>query len=285
MGTAGIPMEKIVEKKPYFKYLRLVKFPTIWCPGCGIGQAFRATCMALSELGISNDEVAMVSGIGCSSRTPGYFDGFTLHTTHGRALTFATGLKLFKPSLTTIVFSGDGDALAIGGNHFVHSARRNIDITVVLINNWIYGMTGGQVSPTTPEGSYATTMPYGNYEPQFDIAGVAIAAGATYVARGTAYHAMELKKLIMDGISHKGFAVIEVLSPCPVIYGRRNRMSVEDMYFWLRDNTLPVKAWEKLPEEKREGKIPRGVLHHTTEREEYTEVYWKRVEKLSGGEK
>ncbi|ADY72825.1 2-oxoglutarate synthase [Desulfurobacterium thermolithotrophum DSM 11699] len=281
----NIPMEKIVEKKPYFKYLRLNKMPTIWCPGCGIGQAFRATCMALHELGIPNDKVAMVSGIGCSSRTPGYFDGFTLHTTHGRALTAATGLKLYKPELTTIVFSGDGDSLAIGGNHFIHAARRNIDITLVLINNWIYGMTGGQVSPTTPKGSYATTTPYGNYEPNFDIAKMAIAAGATYVARGTAYHATELAKLIADGIKHKGFSLIEVLSPCTIIYGRKNRMSIEEMYFWFKENTLPVKAWEKLPEEKRAGKIPRGVLYHDTSRPEYTEVYWNQVKALSGGQK
>ena len=281
----NIPMEKIIEKKPYFKYLRLDKMPTIWCPGCGIGQAFRATCMALHDLGIDNDQVAMVSGIGCSSRTPGYFDGFTLHTTHGRALAFATGLKLAKPELTTIVFSGDGDSLAIGGNHFIHAARRNIDITLVLINNWIYGMTGGQVSPTTPKGSYATTTPYGNYGPNFDIARVAIAAGATYVARGTAYHATELSKLIADGIKHKGFSLIEVLSPCTIIYGRKNRMSIEEMYFWFKENTLPVKAWEKLPEEKRAGKIPRGLLHHDTSRPEYTEVYWNQVKALSGGQK
>ncbi len=282
----NVPFEKVLEKKEsYFKYLRLDKLPTIWCPGCGIGQALKATCMALYDLGIDNDQVAMVSGIGCSSRTPGYFDGFTLHTTHGRALAFATGLKLFKPELTTIVFTGDGDCFAIGGNHFIHAARRNIDVTVVMINNWIYGMTHGQVSPTTPLGSQTTTTPGGNYEPNFDVAELAKAAGATYVARGTAYHVTELKKLIQDGIKHKGFSFIEVLSPCTIIYGRKNRMTFEEMYMWLKENTIPVKAWEKLPEEKRAGKLPRGVLYHDDSRPEYTEVYWNRVKQLSGGEK
>lgn len=281
----NIPMRKVVEKKSYLNYLRLDKMPTIWCPGCGIGQAFKAVCMALDELGIPNDKTAMISGIGCSSRTPGYYDGFTLHTTHGRGLTVATGLKLYKPELTTIVFSGDGDGLAIGGNHFIHAARRNINLTLIIINNWIYGMTGGQVSPTTPEGSYATTMPYGNYDPDFDVAKLAIGAGATYVARGTSYHTIELKKLIMDGIKHKGFSVIEVLSPCTITYGRKNGLSIEEMYSWLKDNTLPLKAWEKLSEEQREAKIPRGLLHHDDSRAEYTEVYWSRAKALAGGKK
>jgi len=261
------------------------KFPHVWCPGCGNGILLGSLIRAIDKTGLTKDEIVLVSGIGCSGRLPVYVDFNTLHTTHGRALTYATGVKLANPSLNVITIMGDGDSMAIGGNHFIHAARRNIDVTVVLINNWIYGMTGGQVSPTTPKGSYATTMPYGNYEPQFDIARVAMAAGATYVARGTAYHAMELKKLIMDGIKHKGFSLIEVLSPCTIVYGRKNRMSVEDMYFWFKENTVPISAWEKLPEEKRAGKIPRGVLHHDDSRPEYTEIYWSKVKELSGGEK
>ncbi|WP_297445882.1 2-oxoacid:ferredoxin oxidoreductase subunit beta [Desulfurobacterium sp.] len=280
-----IPLEKAIEKKPYFKYLRIDKMPHIWCPGCGNGQVLKAICIALDKLGIDNNNVSMVSGIGCSSRTPGYFDGYTLHTTHGRALAFATGVKLARPELTVIVTTGDGDCTAIGGNHFIHACRRNIDITVLLFNNWIYGMTGGQVSPTTPKGSYATTTPYGNYEPNFSIADLAIGAGATFVARGTAYHVTELVNLVEAGIKHKGFSLIEVLTPCTIQYGRKNKMGIVDMYMWLKENTIPLKAWEKLPEEKRKTKLPRGILHHVDNREEYTHRYYSVVEKVMGGNK
>ena len=277
-----VSMDKIKEKKVYFKYLRTDKLPHIWCPGCGNGQVLKAICFALDRLGIDKNDVAMVSGIGCSSRTPGYFDGYTLHTTHGRALAFATGVKLARPELNVIVTTGDGDCTAIGGNHFIHACRRNIDMTVLLFNNWIYGMTGGQVSPTTPEQHYATTAPYGNIDPNFSIADLAIGAGATFVARGTAYHVTELVNLIEAGLKHKGFSLIEVLTPCPIQYGRRNKMGIVDSYKWLKENTLPLKAWEKLPEEKRQGKLARGILHQV-ERPEYTERYYSMVEKLSGG--
>jgi len=277
-----IPMDKIKERKIYFKYLRTDKLPHIWCPGCGNGQVLKAICFALNRLGINKNNVSMVSGIGCSSRTPGYFDGYTLHTTHGRALAFATGVKLARPELNVIVTTGDGDCTAIGGNHFIHACRRNIDITVLLFNNWIYGMTGGQVSPTTPETHYATTAPYGNIDPNFSIADLATGAGATFVARGTAYHVTELVNLVEAGLKHKGFSLIEVLTPCPIQYGRRNKMGIVDSYTWLKENTLPLKAWEKLPEEKRQGKLARGILHQI-ERPEYTQKYYSMVEKLSGG--
>ena len=283
LAPIDLPLDRVLEKKVYFKYLRKDKLPHIWCPGCGNGQILRAICMALYNLNIDNNDVAMVSGIGCSSRTPGYFDGYTLHTTHGRALAFATGVKLSKPELNVIVTTGDGDCTAIGGNHFIHTCRRNIDLTLLLLKNWIYGMTGDLVSPTTPEGSFATTTPYGNYEPNFSITDLAIGAGATYVARGTAYHVTELVKLIEDGIKHRGFSLIEVLTPCTIQYGRKNRMGFEEMYFWLRDNTIPVKAWDKLPEEKRAGKLPRGVLHHDDTKPEYTELYFRKVKEISGG--
>ncbi len=278
-----LELKRIMQKKPYFKYLRTDKLPHIWCPGCGNGQILKAVCLALHELGIDNDQVSMVSGIGCSSRTPGYFDGYTLHTTHGRALAFATGVKMSRPELTVVVTTGDGDSTAIGGNHFIHAARRNIDITVILFNNWIYGMTGGQVSPTTPEGKLATTMPYGNYEPNFSIVDLAKGAGATFIARGTAYHVKELVGLIKEGIKHKGFSLIEVLTPCTIQFGRRNGMSISDMYRWLKENTLPLKAYQNLPEEKRKGKLPRGILHRS-QRPEYTQKYYSLVKKLSGGE-
>lgn len=165
----------------------------------------KAMLRAIDRLGWHKDEIVMVSGIGCSSRTPGYVDFNTVHTTHGRALAFATGIKMAKPELKVIVVSGDGDATAIGGNHFIHTARRNIDLTLVIFNNYIYGMTGGQYSPTTPVGSWGSTAPYGNLENPFDICGLAQAAGASYVARGTVYHAVQLDKLIEGAMRKKDF--------------------------------------------------------------------------------
>ncbi len=175
------------------QYLRPKKaFPNVWCPGCGIGIVMGSLVRAIDKLQIARDAITLVSGIGCSSRLPVYLDFNTLHTTHGRALAFATGVKLAKPKMKVIVITGDGDCLAIGGNHFIHAARRNIDITTILINNMIYGMTGGQFSPTTPSEAFATTSPYGNKENQFDIPKLAMAAGASYVARGTVYHVNQL---------------------------------------------------------------------------------------------
>jgi len=197
----------------YDKYLRLEKFPLIWCPGCGDGIVLKAMLRAIDRIGLDRDEICMVSGIGCSSRTSGYVDVNTLHTTHGRALTFATGVKMARPDMTVIVVTGDGDATAIGGNHFIHAARRNIDITVVLYNNWIYGMTGGQASPATPAGDLAATAPYGALEPNFDIAALAAGAGASFVARETVAKPLMLDKLIERAIRKKGFSLIEAMVP------------------------------------------------------------------------
>jgi 2-oxoglutarate ferredoxin oxidoreductase subunit beta len=228
---------------------------------------------AIDRVGLSKNEVVVVSGIGCSSRTPGYLDFNTLHTTHGRALAFATGIKLAKPELTVIVVSGDGDGTAIGGNHFIHAARRNIDITMVLFNNYIYGMTGGQASPTTPYGSLASTAPYGSIDPTFNVSRLAEAAGATYVARGTAYHVTQLDKLIEGGIRNKGFSLIEVLVQCPTAFGRRNRYkNALDMLHWQKDNAVPVQAAEKMTREQLEGKFTTGVLFDQ-QRPEYTHEY------------
>src|SRR5210317_692885 len=188
------------------KYLRHdKKFPHVWCPGCGNGIVLGAMIRAIDRLAYRKDDIVMVSGIGCSGRLPVYVDFNTLHTTHGRALTFATGVKLAKPELKVIVVMGDGDATAIGGNHFIHAARRNIDLTAIIINNAIYGMTGGQCSPATPIGARATTAPYTNIEPAFDIAGLAVTAGAAFVARGTAYHAQKLHSLIAQAVKKPGF--------------------------------------------------------------------------------
>lgn len=256
------------------------KFPSVWCPGCGIGIVLGAIIRAVKDLDLSKDEVALISGIGCSGRLPVYADFNTMHTTHGRALAFATGLKLAKPEMKVIVVMGDGDAMAIGGNHFIHAARRNIDLTAIVINNNIYGMTGGQYSPTTPHGAKAATAIYGNIEQPFDISALAVAAGAPFVARGTVYHALELEKLVTKGISKKGFALIEALSNCHTHYGKFNRLgSAVDMLKGFRDNTISVAAASA---NGTHGKIVRGVLMDR-ELPEYTEEYKKLVARLREG--
>lgn len=203
-------------------YLRSRFMPHIWCPGCGHGTVLNGLVRSVDALGLTKSEIVMVSGIGCSARMAGYLDFHTLHTLHGRGLAFATGVKLSRPDLTTIVPMGDGDALAIGGNHFIHAARRNIDITVIILNNRIYGMTGGQFSPTSGCGIEATTAPYASIDRPFDAVQLATAAGATFVARTTTYHVHELEQLLTNAIRHRGFSVVEVLSQCPTHFGRRN---------------------------------------------------------------
>src|SRR5512136_477056 len=237
------------------------KFPTIWCAGCGIGVVMGALIRAIDHLGLKNDDVALVAGIGCTARMPGYLDFNTLHTTHGRALAFATGLKIARPDLKVIAIMGDGDALAIGGNHFIHAARRNLGITALVVNNAIYGMTGGQYSPTTPLGGKATTAPYGNVEPPFPVCELAIAAGATYVARSTVYHALELDKFLADAISKDGFSVVEAISYCHTTYGRLNKLgTAADMMRSLKDNTISRTAFDALsPQEQASNtRIVRG---------------------------
>lgn len=257
----------------YSDYLRNQKFPHIWCPGCGDGIALKSIIRSIDKLGWKKDDCVMVSGIGCSSRTPGYVDFNTLHTTHGRAIPFATGVKFAKPDLNVMVVSGDGDAMAIGGNHFIHAARRNINLTVMIFNNHIYGMTGGQVSPATPVGRRASTAPYGSVDPPFDIVSVAKGCGASYVARGTTYHVPALDKLITNALQKKGFSVVEVMSPCPTSYGRYNKLgNAPNMFKMLKDQAVQVKKWETMSEEEREGKFPIGVFVDI-DRPEYCEQY------------
>lgn len=261
----------------YQQYLRKDKFPHIWCSGCGAGVALKAILRAIDNLGLEQDKVAMISGIGCSSRTTGYVDFNTLHTTHGRPITFATGLKMVQPDMHVIVVSGDGDATAIGGNHLIHAARRNINITVVLYNNNIYGMTGGQVSPTTPMGDLATTAPYGGLENTFNISGLTIAAGASFVARCTAYHAKLLGDLIEKGIAKNGFSLIEVMAPCPTAYGKINKRGTgADMILAQKDQAVKIARSKTMSSEELEGKTVIGVL---VDRElpEYTSNYAKIV--------
>ncbi len=237
------------------------KFPHVWCPGCGIGIMLGALIRAIDRIGYEKDEVVLVSGIGCSGRLPVYVDFNTLHTTHGRALTFATGIKLAKPQLKVIVIMGDGDAVAIGGNHFIHAARRNIDVTAIILNNSIYGMTGGQSSPTTPYGMKSTTTVYSNIEHAFKISELAVTAGAVFVGRGTVYHARLLDSLMEKAFLKQGFSVVEVISHCHTQYGRQNRLgSAVEMMKWQRDNAIPVEQSLKMKPEELEGKILIGVL-------------------------
>ncbi len=270
-------MKDVQEAKPIsviHQYLREhTKFPHVWCAGCGNGIITSSILRAVHTMGWQKDNVVMVSGIGCSSRMPTYVDFNTLHTTHGRALAFATGVKLANPSLNVIVVTGDGDGLAIGGNHFIHTCRRNIDITTIMINNYIYGMTGGQYSPTTPQGKFATTAPYGSLEPPFDPSNLAKAAGAVFVARTTVYHAALMDKLILQAFQKKGFSFVEVLSDCPTLYGRLNKQGTPvDMLNALKEVSLPISQAEKMPPEKREGRVTTGVLWNI-ERPEYCEEY------------
>ncbi len=271
-----------MESFDYGPYMRDTKFPLIWCSGCGHGIVMKSILRAVERVGWERDDMVMVSGIGCSSRMPGYVDFNTLHTTHGRAIAFATGVKMANPKLHVLVVTGDGDATAIGGNHYIHAARRNIDLTVVLLNNSIYGMTGGQVSPTTPIGKKASTAPFGNVEQSFNISGLAQAAGASFVARGTAYGAVQLSKYIEKAMLKKGLSVVEAISPCPTVYGRRNAMkNPVQMFEELKDESVSVKKAATMSEEELEGKIVTGVLTDI-EKPEYTAEYAKLIATLGG---
>jgi 2-oxoglutarate ferredoxin oxidoreductase subunit beta len=244
------------------KYLRSSKrFPHIWCSGCGIGIFMQALIRVIDQSGYSKDDIVLISGIGCSGRLPVYVDFNTLHTTHGRALTFATGIKLANPRLKVITVMGDGDAVAIGGNHFIHAARRNVEITSFILNNNVYGMTGGQTSPTTPHGIRTASAPYGNIEPDFDICRLAEAAGAVLVARSTVYHTRLLDRLIGMALKKKGFSGRFLQLKSPV-----------EMLKWQKENAVTVEKAEQLSEKEREDKIVIGVLVDR-ERPSYHEQY------------
>ncbi len=234
-------------KHPLDDLLRTDRIPHIWCPGCGIGTAFSSCLIAMKESGIDLEKTVMVSGIGCSGRGAGYVKLDSYHTTHGRAIPFATGMKLANPELNVVVFSGDGDLFAIGGNHFIHAARRNVDLTIVCVNNFNYGMTGGQVAATTPHTAKTTTTPVGNPETPFNLPLLAYASGATYVARWTILHARDLMESIKEALLNRGFSFIEVLSPCPVNYGRRNKEKALDSMKIYQERTIirnDARPWE-----------------------------------------
>ncbi len=284
MATAEKPKAAKQKSDVFMNYLRpKKKFPHVWCAGCGNGIVMAAIIRAIDKMGLSKDDVAMVSGIGCTSRMPVYLDFSSLHTTHGRALAFATGVKFAKPGMKVIVITGDGDALAIGGNHFIHACRRNIDITAILINNNIYGMTGGQGSPTTPSQAFSTTTPYGNSEKHFDPCNLATAAGASFVGRSTVYHTPGLEKLIQQGVEHNGFSLLEVVSNCHTYFGRLNRKgdSVAMVESYKELAVTKAKAAKMSPEEL-EGKKIIGVLHED-DRTEFCDCYQKVVDAHMGG--
>jgi 2-oxoglutarate ferredoxin oxidoreductase subunit beta len=276
-------MKQQSESRVHQSYLRhSKKFPNVWCAGCGIGIVLGAIIRAVDGLGLDKNDVAMISGIGCTGRMPVYVDFNTMHTTHGRAIAFATGLKMVKPQMKVIVVMGDGDALAIGGNHFIHAARRNIGLTSIVVNNSTYGMTGGQHSPTTPSGVNTATTPYGHIEQQFPIAELAVTAGASFVARSTVYHIRELEKYIAQAIAKEGFSLVEALSYCHTTLGRINRWgTAADMMRRLKEQSVTIKQAEGMDADEREGRIVRGIF---ADRDivEYTQLYDRIIAEAQG---
>ncbi|NOY21966.1 MAG: 2-oxoacid:ferredoxin oxidoreductase subunit beta [Acidobacteria bacterium] len=262
------------------QYLRQDYRGLQWCPGCGDGAILQAFLRAVHELGISQDDMAVVSGIGCSGRISGYIDFNTMHTTHGRAISFATGIKLARPDKHVVVFGGDGDQTAIGGNHFIHACRRNIDLTICVINNNVYGMTGGQYSPTTPREMKTQTTPYGNYDNQFDVVNLAIGAGATYVARESVWKPVALARFFKKGLRHKGVSVIEVVSNCHINLGRRNKMkSPHAVLDWIKGRTVSLAKAKNMNEEELIGKVLVGEFVEK-DKPEFTEQYYNLVKSL-----
>jgi len=242
-NNGGVMAQEAVasaSQHPLDRLLRQDRLPHIWCSGCGLGTALNCFLGALIKSGLDPDKVAVVSGIGCSGRAAGYVAMDSFHTTHGRAIPFATGLKLANPALKVVVFSGDGDLIAIGGNHFIHAARRNMDLTVICVNNFIYGMTGGQLGPTTPTEARTSTSPAGNRDHPFNLAYLAAASGAAYVARWTTLHVRRLQRALAEALLKPGFSFVEVISPCPTLYGRLNKQKtgLEQMAYYKQQSII-----------------------------------------------
>jgi len=271
----------------YDYYLRTDKMPTLWCWGCGDGIIMKAVIRAMAKLGWDKNDVCVVSGIGCSGRFSSYIDANTVHTTHGRTVAYATGVKLANPDKHVIVVAGDGDGLAIGGNHTIHGCRRNIDLNFILVDNFIYGLTNSQVSPTTPKGAWSVTTQYGNIDPTFDACELAKGAGATFVARESVAEAQKLERMFVKGFAHKGFSFFDVHSNCHVNFGRKNKLAqAKKNMEWIEGNLISKAKWDKLSEEEKyelklQGKKPRGILYHTEE-PEYCEEYYKLIDRVRG---
>ncbi|MBI3376674.1 MAG: 2-oxoacid:ferredoxin oxidoreductase subunit beta [Betaproteobacteria bacterium] len=262
-----------VEEFDVRKYIRLQMMPHFLCPGCGHGIALRALLWAVHELGIDKDRLAVVSGIGCAGRLSAYIDANTFHVTHGRPLAFASGLALVRPDLHVVVITGDGDCLAIGGNHFIHTCRRNLKLTCLMLNNEVYGMTGGQVSPTTSETRITTTTQLGNAEPHFDACALAAAAGAGFVGREVTHHVPKLKDVMRAALEHPGFAFVEVMSDCTEIFGRKNDMgSSPEMILRQKSEIRPSAYRDTVETPFRPNTLPTGVLM-CNERPEYGAAY------------
>ncbi len=258
----------------YEKYLRLQKMPTLWCWGCGDGVILKAFVRAIEKMGVKQDDVCVVSGIGCSGRFSSYVDFNTVHTTHGRTVAYATGVKLARPDKLVVCVAGDGDALAIGGNHTIHGCRRNIDMTMIVINNFIYGLTNSQTSPTTPQGMWTVTQKIGNIDPTFDTCELAIASGASFVARETMLEPKKLEKIMIKAMEHKGFSMMEVLSNCHINLGRKNKMvSAMENLEWIDSISMPKKKYDALSEEEQLNLLPLGVLKQDLEVREYCDMY------------
>ena len=269
----------------YDKYLRLEKMPTLWCWGCGDGVILKAFVRAIEKMGISQDDVCVVSGIGCSGRFSSYVDFNTVHTTHGRTVAYATGIKLVHPDKLVVCVAGDGDALAIGGNHTIHAARRNIDMTMIVINNFIYGLTNSQTSPTTPKGMWTVTQKAGNIDPTFDTCDLAIAAGASFVARETMIEPKKLEKILIKAMEHKGFSMMEVLSNCHINLGRKNKMvSAMENLEWIDNISTPKKKYDAMTAEEQLNLLPTGILKQDTEADEYCDMYAE-IQKVHQGQR
>lgn len=258
----------------YDKYLRLEKMPTLWCWGCGDGVILKAVIRAIDKCGWNQDDVVVVSGIGCSGRFSSYVDFNTVHTTHGRTVAYATGIKLANPDKHVICVAGDGDAMAIGGNHTIHGCRRNIDINFIMINNFIYGLTNSQTSPTTPQGMWTVSQKAGNIDPTFDACDVAIASGASFVARESMIDPKKLERILVKGFQHKGFSFFDIMSNCHINLGRKNKMAnaMENLN-WIDSITTPKSKYEKLSPEEQLNQFPTGVLKQDESAKEYCEMY------------
>jgi 2-oxoglutarate ferredoxin oxidoreductase subunit beta len=269
----------------YDEYLRTEKMPTLWCWGCGDGVILKTFIRAIDKLGWKKDDVCVVSGIGCSGRFSSYVDFNTVHTTHGRTVAYATGIKLANPDKHVICVAGDGDALAIGGNHTIHGCRRNIDITLIVIQNFIYGLTNSQTSPTTPRGFWTVSQKAGNIDPTFDACKLAEAAGASFVARETVNEPRKLEKVLIKAMEHKGFSFVEAVSNCHINMGRKNKMANAMANLdWIDSITLPKKKYDALSEEEKQNYLPTGILKEDNEAEEYCEMY-EEIKKVHQGKR
>lgn len=263
-------------------YLLTEQLPHFWCSGCGNGIALQSLLRTMDNLDWRKEETVVVTGIGCWGKADDYVKTNSFHGTHGRALAFSTGIKLANPKLHVVTLMGDGDGITIGGNHLIHAARRNIDVTAIMVNNLNYGMTGGQYSGTTPKHAITKTSPYGHVEPDFDVCEVVKAAGAPFVARGTVFDVNQLDRLLEQAMTHKGFSFVEIISPCPTHFGRSNKMSsAPAMLRWIKSHTLPVIQAKSLPREELQDKFVTGVLQNR-EMEDYSTAYQRVINSLKG---